>query len=471
MKTDNTVNAAPVKSFFVQMLTRDIELSDAILDLLDNCIDGILRTADQKSNNPYIGHRISINMSAQAFEISDNCGGIPLETLKTYAFRMGRESTMPKDKVATVGTFGIGMKRAIFKMGTRCEVFTRSKTDFNIDDATSHLVSITPDWIGRENDWNIPFKTVPTTQFKEFGTRIRISELNESTKSNLDCPKSGFDEKIRKQIEVTYGVMIAKGLEILVNGEIVHSAPMALKIGKEVSPYVYKAKINGVDVFLAVGLTSPLIEGEGTPEDGGPPKYSAQCAGWTILCNDRVVLYADKTILTGWGEAGVPQFHPQYNPISGIVAFNSDDVRALPTTTTKRGVDASNSTYLIVKNYMREGTKACIKFTNDWKKREAEVKEKISTVQSVPFQILKNNPGVYVQTGKVGKSGKDTGEMIAKAKLPTPRQQETTKITCSVSVERTHIQDVARFLNIPENPPREVVSQAFNRVHEEAIDE
>ena len=43
MNTEDKVDASPVKSFFVQMLTRDIELSDAILDLLDNCIDGILR--------------------------------------------------------------------------------------------------------------------------------------------------------------------------------------------------------------------------------------------------------------------------------------------------------------------------------------------------------------------------------------------------------------------------------------------
>lgn len=36
------VDAAPVKSFFVEMLTRDIALDDAILDLLDNCVDGIV---------------------------------------------------------------------------------------------------------------------------------------------------------------------------------------------------------------------------------------------------------------------------------------------------------------------------------------------------------------------------------------------------------------------------------------------
>jgi hypothetical protein len=38
------ISASPVKSFFVSWLTRDISLEDAILDLLDNCVDGILRS-------------------------------------------------------------------------------------------------------------------------------------------------------------------------------------------------------------------------------------------------------------------------------------------------------------------------------------------------------------------------------------------------------------------------------------------
>ena len=39
----NSISASPTKSFFVDMLTRDIYLKDAILNLLDNCIDGIQR--------------------------------------------------------------------------------------------------------------------------------------------------------------------------------------------------------------------------------------------------------------------------------------------------------------------------------------------------------------------------------------------------------------------------------------------
>ena len=38
-----TAQASPTKQFFVSMLTRDISLADAILDLLDNCLDGAMR--------------------------------------------------------------------------------------------------------------------------------------------------------------------------------------------------------------------------------------------------------------------------------------------------------------------------------------------------------------------------------------------------------------------------------------------
>ena len=52
-----TAVASPTKQFFVNMLTRDIELQDAILDLLDNCVDGILRSQkiDSAAPGPYDG--------------------------------------------------------------------------------------------------------------------------------------------------------------------------------------------------------------------------------------------------------------------------------------------------------------------------------------------------------------------------------------------------------------------------------
>src|ERR1700676_2176308 len=89
------VDAAPVKSFFVHMLTRDIRLEDAILDLLDNCVDGILRSkADKapkatKTSQPYSGFWAEIKFDKTSFSIADNCGGIPW-SMHTYAFKIGR---------------------------------------------------------------------------------------------------------------------------------------------------------------------------------------------------------------------------------------------------------------------------------------------------------------------------------------------------------------------------------------------
>lgn len=45
---DNLVETLPTKELFVDVLTRDISLDDAVLDLVDNCIDGAKRLHPEK---------------------------------------------------------------------------------------------------------------------------------------------------------------------------------------------------------------------------------------------------------------------------------------------------------------------------------------------------------------------------------------------------------------------------------------
>ena len=59
MNSSNKVaKAFPAKRFFVDMLVRDIELQDAILDLLDNCVDGAMRSIEGEAavtpKKPYV---------------------------------------------------------------------------------------------------------------------------------------------------------------------------------------------------------------------------------------------------------------------------------------------------------------------------------------------------------------------------------------------------------------------------------
>ena len=87
-----TAQAYPAKRFFVDMLVRDIELKDALLDLLDNCVDGVMRSSTNQvdKTRPYEGYWADINFDESSFSISDNCGGIPFELAEKSAFRLGR---------------------------------------------------------------------------------------------------------------------------------------------------------------------------------------------------------------------------------------------------------------------------------------------------------------------------------------------------------------------------------------------
>src|SRR5437667_12167010 len=102
-----SVLGEPEKNFFVNMLTRDIELQDAVLDLLDNCVDGALRTRSKAlaEGDSFDGFWAKITLSKKKFIIEDNCGGIPWENAKTYAFRMGKPHEFEKPE-GTIGVVG-----------------------------------------------------------------------------------------------------------------------------------------------------------------------------------------------------------------------------------------------------------------------------------------------------------------------------------------------------------------------------
>ena len=127
---DRTVHAEPTKEFFIEMLVRDIALTRAIIDLVDNSVDGARR---KRPKGQYGGLWIEITANEREFEAKDNCGGIPLETARRYAFRFGRPDGM-KATPHSVGQFGVGMKRALFKLGARFRVVSSTANEqFEID--------------------------------------------------------------------------------------------------------------------------------------------------------------------------------------------------------------------------------------------------------------------------------------------------------------------------------------------------
>ena len=131
-------NAYPKKHFFIEMFTRDIPLLDCVLDLIDNCFDGLARmgrlrmhtvsdnifskkgsATPGKSDRPYV----RVNFDDNQFNISDNCGGIDYQYALEDVFNFGHSTKRSNEYL---GVYGVGMKRALFKMGDRFQI--KSKT-------------------------------------------------------------------------------------------------------------------------------------------------------------------------------------------------------------------------------------------------------------------------------------------------------------------------------------------------------
>ena len=455
--TYEAVNASPVKSFFVSMLTRDIKLEEAILDLLDNCVDGILRSSESKGARPYEGFKAEITFDASSFSIFDNCGGIPWD-LRDYAFRMGRSPDRPRDAPGSVGVYGIGMKRAIFKIGKHCLISTRNGNH-------QYEVEITPEWINDESDWNIPVRSADKSTDQD-GTEILVENLYEGIAKTFGEGAKSFKSELERMVSTHYAYIIAKGFEVTINGDPVE--PRVTKIVYDsqhaIKPFVFRSTTDDVEVYLAVGFTRPIPSRDEIIDEQQEARYSSIDAGWTVLCNDRAVLHCDRSELTGWGEAGVPRYHTQFIAISGIVSFRSDDASKLPTTTTKRGIDASSPLYLQVKNKMREGMRLFTDYTNKWKGRADESKKEV--LRGVPLAL----EDLRVETDDLTfrKTRNWPLGHQYRPQLPLPPQLEPTKRRITFVREAEQIKTVADYLDASEMQPSEVGGLCFDTVYDEA---
>lgn len=455
------VNASPTKSFFVSMLTRDISLEDAILDLLDNCVDGINRSSSGKGPKPYEGYKAEIKFNAESFSIYDNCGGIPWD-MRKYAFRMGRPPTEGTNVPGSVGFYGIGMKRAIFKLGERCRISTlNSNMRYNVE--------ITPDWLRNEDDWNIPVHA-PVEEKGGGYTKIEVSDLHEGIARTLDknSGRKQFSASLTDIISTHYAYIIAKGFEVTINGVTIEPRTIKIAFAKPkqpneqtILPFMFRGTMDEVDVYLVVGLTRKVPSRGEITRGQRSTTNSSRNAGWTVVCNDRVVLYNDRTEMTGWGDAGVPQYHTKFNAISGIVEFRSEDPGRLPTTTTKRGIDASSPLYLRVKNKMREGMKVFIDYTNKWKDRPKDSSKHIAECAQLSLPRLKNEAGslAFKSTRTLPVSEQ------YKPSLPLPHKPEGRRISFTKSEEE--IATVAGYLEISDLDPSDVGERCFDRTYVE----
>jgi len=350
---DKTINASPTKDFFITMLVRDIELLDAIADLVDNCVDGARRL---KPNGNYGGLWVRIETTGEHFKIADNCGGISVELARNYAFRFGRPKGMPETR-HSVGQFGIGMKRALFKLGSHFVVKSATADSrFTID------VDVN-EWKNDEDRWEFEFAQLAeaiTVPADKRGTTIEVTSLNKGVANEFGL--ENFRNRLTSTLAAKHELSLQRGLSMTLNKTPLKFSASEVLRSPELKPAYrelsYKPEgQTQVTVKLYLGIS------DSDPDAGG----------WYVYCNGRLVLEADKTSTTGWGEGHdvtIPKYHNQYARFRGYAFFDCDDASLLPWNTSKTDMALDSPLYQAVRQQMIVLMRPVIDFLNRLRQEE-----------------------------------------------------------------------------------------------------
>lgn len=407
-------NTLPTKRFFIDTFTRDISLEDSILDLIDNAIDSFVRTREVQLDKGLLDEgtvsvgrlgEVTVSIGPDRFQIKDRCGGITRKAAEEEVFRLG--ATTERSGV-TLGVYGIGLKRALFKIGRHVVVESRTadegfKVDFDV-----------LEW-EKQDDWVIPLEyTEGAGDQEEAGTTITITQLNDNVRMKVAA--GTVAKRIQREIARTYALFLNRLVRVSVNGSPVDPKELPLGLSDEVSP--------GRETFVHEGVHVDILAGLADRRE-----WNTDTAGWYVFCNGRLVVAADKTELTGWtGRSGLsPQYVSKYRGFVGIALFFSDNPLGLPWTTTKRGLNVESPVFQRAKNLMVSTAKPVLTFLNKMyrtdPKEEPEEREIAETIHRATLKDA---------------LGKSTGSFQV-----TPSQERKPKATVGVQYD-AKIADIER---------------------------
>ncbi len=442
--------ANPTKAFFVRMITRDITLEDCILDLIDNSVDGAWRS---EGNRPMglaqdidlSAYSINITATPETFCIADNCGGMTLDDAINHAFSFGRKASDDTDDYS-IGVYGIGMKRAVFKLGSTIAV----RSTF-LEPSGSRLPFVVPisvsSWLKDDRPpWD--FEIFDDDPLPENGVTITVSDLTSATSNSFKS--AAFIQNLRRIISRDYSLHLHRGLRVFINGTQVTGWQIEMLEGADFAPMriEYPDEVDGDDVIVEVigGMSAP-------PPDTSDPDVEDDAEkrfGWYVVCNGRIVLAADKTSVSGWGTEEWPQWHRQYSGFMGIVLFTAANAAALPLTTTKRSVDTSSEVYRRARPRMREVTRSWINYTNARKQSLDEAKRVEASAAPVAIYSVKAQPSA----------------ILPKLAL-TPVHEPVANV--SYAVPLTRLKKLARALGRPGMPYRDVGLKTFEYAYDDLV--
>lgn len=344
-------DASPEKRLFISLLTRDIPLVSAFLDLIDNSINAAVEPVSSRllTASDYLNVLqdetvqpavvIRVNFDAEGVSIIDTATGISSATAKAHVFKFGRAAG-ESHTADRLSVYGIGLKRALFKLGHKITI--RSDHESGGFDLKLDVEQWARD---RSQPWTFPITPRAPAKDGQTGTRISVTGLHDETKRRI--LDGLFLAQLKDMVAKTYSFYLTKFVSIYVNDDLI--AGVITEIGTN----------HASETFSVGDVSCSVTAGIGLPQGGN---FRDRAAGWFVFCNGRTVISADKSPLTGWGSPGRPIFQPKHRPFVGTVFFVSKDAEQLPWTTTKASINEDNAIWQEAKRHMVSAARVVIAF-------------------------------------------------------------------------------------------------------------
>jgi len=366
-----TIDAFPRKKLFIDILTQDVNAEECILDLIDNSVDSYVKNmlTDRRE--------IRITLNGEKCEIYDNCGGIEKEFLKQKVFRFGTEHLDREHP--TLGMYGIGLKRSVFKMG--------NDILFETDDGNNYslMQMDVREWERKEKDWSIPFETDKSklSDGQKPYTKIRVSSLHDEIKEKFSLDP--FISKISDKLRCVYYLTMQNKIDFVFNENKLEHYNLIVPYSDDYKPSVLVGEYEGVRYRIICFID---------PSKGTRLNNAINQVGWNIFCNERLILANDKSKTTGWrgkDEAGyLPKYHPIFNEFRGHVFMEANNPFFLPLNTAKSDLNTETKVYHHILEQMTKTAKPVIDYLSkkysEQKQREDEIEEDMETTSDNDFK-------------------------------------------------------------------------------------
>lgn len=289
------VDGGFTRDYAITDMRKDTTIKSAIFDLIDNSIEAAEKLGRIR------GHKITIITEIDRFSIKDDCGGLNPKLIKEL-FKIGGHG----DKIHG---FGVGMKRAIIKLGNKAKILS-------YNNAKSFDITFDVNKWGYNDDWSWDISRLNKSELNTCGVEIYVEQLEAEVQRFF---RKGEGNNLSEDISRRYRMFLESGMKIILNGKKIKHYKIKDTPDKVSPTYVIQN-----DIKVQIRIYSTI----GVKEENG----------WDIFINNKCICETNKSEDIQWNKTKKEKGY-SYRRFRGEVLIEGVDVRDLPLNATKDKID------------------------------------------------------------------------------------------------------------------------------------